>query len=179
MANKRVIKAKDIMTDLRGGLTNSGLMEKYQLSAKGLASIFNKLIRAEAVRIGELDHRMPNAADTVALEESRCYARKYLAFRLLVHGATNPSPEGRIRDITERGLQIVGIPASAGDKKTFLIEPTDFVDLIPFKFEAECRWSKLEVEREQTIAGFQITEISDDSLERLRNLIQALTLGGE
>jgi hypothetical protein len=44
MTTKRTIKAKDIVNDIRSGLTNLQLMEKYNLSSKGLQSIFTKLI---------------------------------------------------------------------------------------------------------------------------------------
>jgi hypothetical protein len=177
MAEKRTIKAKDIVNDLRAGMTNVQLMDKYQLSAKGLASIFTKLMDAKALREGELADRVPLAQDTVNLEQMRCLPRNYLMFRLQVYEANNQVVEGHVRDITERGLQTAGIRAKAGEVKELLIQPDELADVHPFGFEAECRWSRLEVESEQYVAGFQITNISEESLQELRKLIEALTLG--
>jgi uncharacterized protein (DUF433 family) len=37
------VEAKDVLIDIRSGMTDAELMEKYGLSAKGLKSLFNKL----------------------------------------------------------------------------------------------------------------------------------------
>lgn len=45
MSRKRVIEAKDIVNDIRSGMSEAELMEKYSLSSKGLQSAFQKLIK--------------------------------------------------------------------------------------------------------------------------------------
>ena len=37
------VDAKNVLTDIRSGMTDAGLMEKYGLSDKGLKSLFQKL----------------------------------------------------------------------------------------------------------------------------------------
>ena len=69
MTTKRTIKAKDIVNDIRSGMTNLQLMEKHNLSSKGLQSIFTKLMDAKAVKDRELDGRTPLADDTVNLNQ--------------------------------------------------------------------------------------------------------------
>ncbi len=177
MAEKRTIKAKDIVNDLRAGMTNAQLMEKYELSAKGLTSIFTKLVDAKAVKEGELTGRVPLAQDTVNLEQVRCFPRNYLMLTLPVCEADNPVAEGHVRDITERGLQTAGITVKAGEVKKLLIQPDESADVDAFAFEANCMWSRLDLEGEQCVAGFRITDISEESLRELRRLIRALTLG--
>jgi uncharacterized protein (DUF433 family) len=38
------VEAKEVLTDIRSGMTDAELMEKYGLSARGLKSLFNKLV---------------------------------------------------------------------------------------------------------------------------------------
>jgi hypothetical protein len=55
---KQKISAKELAEDIRGGMDNSALAEKYKLSTHGLQSIFNKLIAAGVLQQAELDDRI-------------------------------------------------------------------------------------------------------------------------
>ena len=50
---KRKVKAKALVIDIRAGLSDNQLMEKYQVSSKQLQYLFGKLLDAQ--RIGELE----------------------------------------------------------------------------------------------------------------------------
>jgi len=177
MTTKRTIKAKDIVNDIRSGMTNLQLMEKYNLSSKGLQSIFTKLMDAKAVKDRELDGRTPLADDTVNLNQMRVLPRNYLFVHLPVYEADDMKIEGQIGDITEKGLLVAGIPVGVGDYKTLLVRAEDFDNIRPFTFRAECRWAKSATAVEPYSAGFQITNITEEALEDLRKLIHALTFG--
>ena len=43
MPTKKVIKARDLIRDIRDGMTDPGLMEKYQLSSQSLQEIRKRL----------------------------------------------------------------------------------------------------------------------------------------
>jgi competence protein ComGC len=43
---KRTINAKEILADIKAGMNDASLMEKYELSEKSLQSVFKKLIDA-------------------------------------------------------------------------------------------------------------------------------------
>jgi hypothetical protein len=204
METKRTIRAKEVVTDIRKGMTNAGLMEKYELSSKGLISIFNKL-SAAGFGPDELNGRVPPskdtvtfernklAQDTVALErnEGECLTedsvalarkrrvqRNYLMMRVPICDANDTSLEGHVRDITPKGLQVAGLKAKTGDTMNFLIRPDDVAEVPPFTLEAECRWAKNETGDGGVVAGFEITDISKEGLAQLQMLIRSLTLGG-
>jgi hypothetical protein len=72
------VKARDMVTDIRDGLNDAQLMEKYDLSAKGLQSVFAKLLEANALRRQELDRRIRTGESTVDvgnLTDGRALAR--------------------------------------------------------------------------------------------------------
>jgi hypothetical protein len=54
---KPVIDALDALLNIRAGMTDSELMAKYNLSAKGLQSLFTKLVRSGAMQQSEIDER--------------------------------------------------------------------------------------------------------------------------
>jgi hypothetical protein len=64
---KRKITAREILKDIRAGLSDQDLMEKYTLSAQGLQSVFHKLVTAGAITQVELDDRVPISERTVDL----------------------------------------------------------------------------------------------------------------
>jgi hypothetical protein len=45
--NKPKIGAREAANDIRSGMTDAELMEKYHLTAKGLESLFRKLVEAK------------------------------------------------------------------------------------------------------------------------------------
>lgn len=64
---KRKITARELLADLRANMIDSELMGKYMLSAAGLQSVFNKLVKAGLITQAELDARVSTADRTVDL----------------------------------------------------------------------------------------------------------------
>jgi hypothetical protein len=174
MAPKRTVSARDIVTDIRAGLTDSQLMDKYGLSAKGLESLFTKLIEAGVMESSEIYGRSARD-DTVGLENMRALTRRYPAFAVPIYEADEPYREGTILDVTERGLQVSGIEVAVGDTRDFLVRGDQFQDIYPFGFQATCRWAKRD--GEEWRAGLEITEMPEGSREQLQKLIKLLTIG--
>ncbi len=51
------VNVKEILVDIKAGMDNAALMEKYQLSEKGLQSLFEKLVEAGQLKQRELEKR--------------------------------------------------------------------------------------------------------------------------
>lgn len=77
---KRTIDAREILKDIKSGLSDSELMEKYSLSARGLQSLFQKLQSANLVSREELEDRAPLTERTVTLDVFRCPSCGYPQF---------------------------------------------------------------------------------------------------
>ena len=65
---KRTIKAKDVVHDIRAHMTDAQLMEKYHLSARGLQSVLKKLVRHNLVSESDLAVRPVGYEDTVTID---------------------------------------------------------------------------------------------------------------
>ena len=64
---KRKITAREVLKDIRSGASDSELMKKYSLSAQGLQSIFDKLLRAGVITKTEIEERVPMSERTADL----------------------------------------------------------------------------------------------------------------
>ncbi len=71
---KPVIRSADAVRDIREGMKDARLMEKYGLSARGLESLFAKLISAGLIAQWEIDSRISLSERTVDLTVYRCPA---------------------------------------------------------------------------------------------------------
>lgn len=61
---KRRLSAKEVLRDIRAGMDDAGLMEKYRLAPEGLQSVFRKLVEAGAISQSQLDQRRLEAEKT-------------------------------------------------------------------------------------------------------------------
>jgi len=175
MSEKRKIKAKEIIADIKSGMMDQELMEKYSVSQNALKSIFQKLIDSGSLQPSELEQRIPPERLETYGEKPRNLHRNYVFVKLPIYELENLLHEGEVVDITEGGLQVIGIESKVGEKKGFLIQADYFADVFPFSFEAECKWATREKDG-RCRAGFKILSISEKGLEELRKLIRMLSL---
>jgi len=177
MKPKRTIKAKDIVNDIRGGMNDTQLMAKHQLSSKGLQSIFNKLIEAKAIKPGEIFNRAPNMGDDTAdIASIRSISRDFMEPLLPICDADDPKNMGTIADISEKGLGIRGIQVEKGETKTLVFFSDRLFPVGPFSLQAQCRWVKEGNGNGQTESGFEITDISEAGSLHLKKIIEWIAL---
>ena len=56
---KRIVNAKQALDDIKAGMDDAALMGKYQLSEKGLQSLFKKLVEGGVLKQEEVEKRTP------------------------------------------------------------------------------------------------------------------------
>jgi hypothetical protein len=174
---KRIIQARDIVRDVRSGMTDVDLMAKYGLSAKGLESAFTKLANSGILTVGEIYGQRRSGQDTVIIDDVRELPRHFLSMTIPIYEPANEKRKGQIREVTEKGVGITGIQARIGEVKAFVIACRPFLDVDNIWLEAECIWMQAGKKIEDWYGGFQITKISPKDLNNIRQLIQLLSLG--
>ena len=70
MTPKTEVRAREALHDIRAGLDDFELMEKYRLTDKGLQSLFRKLIAAGLLSPLEIDDRQSPLVSTITLDLS-------------------------------------------------------------------------------------------------------------
>ncbi|MFC1833691.1 PilZ domain-containing protein [Thermodesulfobacteriota bacterium] len=173
---KRKVRVKEIVADLKSGMTNSELMSKYRLSSNGLQIVLKKLFDAKAIPPDMFHTRVLTGQD-LDVVSVRLLPRVYLDFDLLVYEAGNIQNQGKVRDLTEAGLGVEGIRANVEDEKTLVIRSDDLLTSKPIVIDVRCRWARAERFEDPWVAGFQINDITPDNLVVLRQLIKLVSVG--
>jgi hypothetical protein len=180
MADKRKIKGKDVVSDIRSGLTDSQLMDKYELSLTGLQKVFRKLEDAGALRMEEIYGRNLLREDSVVIDLDDMSFAPETAMGCLIPicDTTNPECRGAVCEIGENGLQVSGINVTAGETRSFLIDARDFFAVEEFRFQAKCLWYKESSVDQSSLTGLEITGILPEDLKRLRLLVSRVKVQG-
>ncbi|MFC1834250.1 PilZ domain-containing protein [Thermodesulfobacteriota bacterium] len=171
MAEKRQIKGKEVLEDIRSGLSATEMMTKYKVSPKGLRSIFRQLMRARVISKPELEDQSGLYEGADEIRGIRHLQRKRIDFRMKIYDGDNPFKTGFVRDISEQGLRVEGIETKLGETKNFVVSLSGISNLPTLVFKAKCRWVNREKPGSKNLlAGFQITDISTLDSRELRNL---------
>jgi uncharacterized protein (DUF433 family) len=170
------IKTVEIVGDIRSGMTELEIMNKYGLSSRGLQSAFWKLVRSGALTWEEILNNFPNLEESVTLQLIRKNIRSYPILSVKVYEENNPQNQGKLRDLSETGLGITGLEASEGEKKKIVLVPDEFMDLNKMALQVICRWFRPDKEKGLHSAGFQIQELDDKNAAAIRELVQLMTL---
>lgn len=177
--SKITIAIPKIVNDLRAGMSELALMEKYDLSAAALRHAFDKLLKSGSIGSELLAHLSPEADDTAKIIGTRNHVRRYPVLSLRVRQVHAAIGVGFVRDITECGVGISGLLASEGEVKDLLFRADDFLDVKPFVFRATCRWFKIQSSEARYLSGFEIIDIWENHSRNLRNFIQLATVAFE
>lgn len=174
---KMKINTTQILRDVESGMSRDDLMARHGLSAGMLQRVCSKLLAARAVSghdgWDEITIQMPLFDEIPIRELNRCY----LDFELPIYEPVHPEIQGRVRDITERGVGIVGLEACQDEVKGLVIPGDFFGEVGPVEFVAMCRWARTGVNDGACQSGFEIVRISNENLRVLRKLIHLVELG--
>lgn len=178
LPNRRKLPAGTLIKDIRSGMSSAQLMEKYDLTERGLQRVCRELLAARALAPEEFQPEISFQSTMVIRSNIRELPRYHVDFDLPVYEARSPEIHGKVRDITEKGVGLMGIESEAYETKTLVILGDYFGEISPFEFRADCRWSQRRPPTGECFAGFRIVEISNDNLRELKKLIQLVSLRG-
>ena len=176
MRRKRKISATQVVRDIRSGITQEELQEKYKIALHRVEKLFKRLVAANAVTESELAERYPSYKEAIAgINQSR-NRRVLLPFELIVYDITTSSI-GLLRDISETGLRVAGINCNVGGERTFQLSVDIFMEADPVLIVAKCQWVKVRGKTtKHATAGFEITDISDDDRMVLKTFVELLSV---
>lgn len=172
----RSISATRISRDILWGMTGFQIMKKYRLTPATLQTILKKLVGAGTVDMDELGLELYLRLEAAAPDNIRQVERVYLDFDVTVFDKARPCSPGLLRDVSEKGVGLKGIPARIGEIKTLMIVGDALGQLTSFEFEAKCRWTTADEEHGELLSGFEITLIQPRALNQLKKLVKLATL---
>jgi len=174
--SRRRIDGQEIVHQIRSGLSEIQLMENYRLSSRGLQRLFSKLIASNLIDERELYRFSFFSADSVTVKAPRKLQRSLPLFEVEVLDERQPTLKGRLRDISERGVAVTGIPSAVDEVRRLVLVPNKDFEIEPVSIEVRCCWLTKHDDTGLCEAGFEISRISGKELEALKTLIDSLTL---
>jgi hypothetical protein len=178
MKPKRQIAVKPFLDDMKAGLTDLQLMEKYKVSSRGLQRVFKKLLDANAISPAQLRGRVPSFEDTVNLsfDSLQFPTEQHLECLVPVYDAMDPSRMGSICEIADNGLTIEGINAQPNEVRKIVVAAHDFFQIDSFTMEVRCKWAKPGHGGAPSIAAFEIASIAEADNPHLRSLVRLVKI---
>lgn len=171
----RRLNLLQFLADIRAGMSNPDIMEKYKLSEDMLRQVSKKLLDARMTR-SVADGPVTTIEDRPDFLATREFVRHEVDFELPVYEAGRPELHGLVRDISEEGVGVAGIEANVGDLKILVILGDEFGEFSSFEFEAYCRWCYADEANGTCLAGFAISKISKNDLQQLKMLVRLVRL---
>lgn len=117
---------------------------------------------------------------TISPAEKRTLERHHLLYYLRVWDIDGDCLIGHLADVSTEGLMVVGEKKLESDKlyKLRMLLPSGAGEADPLEFNATTCWSSNDVNKMFYDTGFQFSDISPDTLGRIKNLIQEYGLSG-
>jgi Mor family transcriptional regulator len=171
----RRLNLLQFLADIRAGMSNPDIMEKYKLSEDMLRQVSKKLLDARMTRSVE-EGPVTTIEERPDFLATREFVRHEVDFELPVYEAGRPELHGLVRDVSEEGVGVAGIEAKVGDLKTLVILGDEFGEFSSFEFEAYCRWCYADKADGTCLAGFAISKISKNDLQQLKMLVRLVRL---
>ena len=157
-------------------MTGSQIMKKYRLTPRALQTILKKLVEAGTLAVDELGEELYLRFEAAVPGNIRQVERVYLDFEVAAFDKFRPDTRGQLRDISEKGVGLKGIPAQVDEIKTLVIVGDALDQLSSFELEAKCKWTTRNEDTGDLLSGFEITEIQPKDLIELRKLVGLATL---
>jgi len=174
MAKKLKIKANDFVKDIRSGMSDSEIMNKYDLSREGLNHVFREILNSRMISAKEIFARYSSEDGRWGSIDRRSSPRNSIEFALPIYDRACPETRGMVHDISEAGLRVRDIEANADEVKTLVIHPEDLLMTPPVVVEAKCRWMQKGKHAWRFDGGFQVLNVVEGNLEELLILIECL-----
>lgn len=171
---RRKVSARQLLAAIRAGDGRKALMKKFSLSPRGLQKVLRQLVEAKVLQKESLCRELRSHYEAVDPERIRLDERYVVDFELPIYDPGQPHICGRVIDLTERGVGVMGLPAVVNEIKSLNIYTDDFLEIEPIYMEAKCRWVKDDEDMAKCMAGFQITRISDRDFAEMKKLIYLL-----
>jgi hypothetical protein len=171
MPSREKISAVEFVQNLRSGLTSCELMDKYSLTARELDGVLAQIKKAFADP-AELYGRSRLNEVNEKPAKFRSLRRHKIDLPVLIYDSKDPKIRGEVRDISEKGIRIEKMDTKLDEIKSLVVLANEYFSIDPFGFQAQCRWTSPTKNERGMLAGFEIIEISEESLKSLAKFIE-------
>lgn len=174
--NKKRVSVREIVRDVRQGLSETELMQRHELSSRGLQSALWKLVDSGVLTWGEVLGAYADDDGSEAARRNRQWTRGYPVLSVHVLEESHPENVGKVKDLTEKGLGVTGMLAQVNEQKTLVVVPDEYLGFKSFSIGVACKWYVPPINRFPSAAGFAIIAMDKEGFEGLQEVLQLTTL---
>jgi hypothetical protein len=176
-AKHRRIVSGQVLQDIRSGMGDAELQEKYKLSSKGLVRLLERLVDSKLISQAELSEMSGAYRNKVGRIYGRSHVRAHITVPIPVYdiGAIGSSAIGLLRDISLEGFRIAGIESNVGDVKTFQLPLDMFMKAHPLILVGECFWVAPRVGNQSYwVTGYRMETVTETDADAITKFINFL-----
>lgn len=174
----RTLKAKHVVADFRARFTDFELMAKYGLSLEELDKVLGRLVKAGLLRPAELYERGLFYDEPQNRVLTRSSGRVYLRVPVPICLLEDPARTGVITDLSSKGFRTRMLHIRAEEETSILVRADRVAQLEAFELTAKCKWVDPGERGPQDLqAGFSITRIEREDLQKIDSLMTLLSFG--
>jgi hypothetical protein len=174
--HRRIVSGQ-VLQDVRSGMGDAELKEKYKLSSAGLVRLLERMVDSNLISHSELSEISEAYRNKVGRIYGRRQVRAQISVPIPVHdmSSLSSSTTGLLRDISLEGFRIVGIKCHVGDIKTFQLPLDMFTEAHPLILVGECSWVTQKVgEQNYWVTGYHMETVSDTDSDAITKFINFL-----
>lgn len=172
---ERAARAKAIAEDLKDGLSEADVREKYNLTGGSFQKIVETLLAAGLLTGTDLLARSAISQEVVVLDLRKGPRYQPSSSISVCEGGATQN-RFALQDISEHGFAAKGLESRTGEILNIVVLGDEFGEVVPFEFQAECRWSKRgSLSGNDVVSGFEIRAISAENQVLLRKFIAEYT----
>jgi hypothetical protein len=174
----RTLKAKHVVADFRARFSDFELMAKYGLSLEELEKVLGQLVKAGLLRPAELYERGLFYDEPENRHLTRGIGRVYLRVPIPICVLEDPARTGVLTDLSSKGFRTRMLSIQKGEEVPFLVRADQVTELGAFELTATCKWVIPGEKRPHDFqAGFSITRIEPEDVEKIDSLMTLLSFG--
>lgn len=172
---------KEILEDLRAGMTNDELREKYRLSRTKLRELFEDFADSGNLEKKEGAYAIPNwripRRHLIWTHQIAGYGmkRRYVVASTLVYDAFEPDVKGQLSEVAGDTILTKGIGCALYQPATLVVQSEYFRSGKPLVFDAKCDWVRPFQSGEPSTAEFTITNMANCVQQEFLEFIELLT----
>lgn len=171
----------EILEDLRAGMTNDELGEKYRLSRTELRDLFEQLANTGTLQRKDGVYAIPNwripRRHLIWTHQIPGHGikRRYVVASTLVYDAFEPDVKGQLAEVAGDSILTKGIGCALHQPATLVVQSEYFRLGKPLVFDAKCDWVGPVQSGEPSTAEFTITNMADCVQQEFLEFVELLT----
>jgi hypothetical protein len=173
---RRRINANNLIYDIRRGLDEADLMEKYHLCLLEFQNLAKALLEAKLISTDDL-LGLPLFSEAVSGPSKPVISQQFTPMiSLKIWDVLDPDVWGDVMFLSPTSFRIEGLEAAVGETKTLVIQSSGFQDNKPLVLDAKCVGIRHDYRSNSVSLEFKLVNLASVVLREYKDLLDNYTV---